>query len=165
MPDEWMTYDELAARVGIGREAARVMARRRKWARRVGNDGRAQIRVDSEALNAPTSGGRPPLSRADASPGADIESGERPPLSRADDVQGVRAQYEAEIARMETRHAAEIERLIGQTHAERTFWIERADAAEVRAEQADDRAAEMATRLADISERSAQGPWWRRLLG
>ena len=64
-----------------------------------------------------------------------------------------RADQEAE----RQRHLAEIERLVGQVQAERVFWIERADAAEIRAEAAERRAAELAERFSR--------PWWRRLFG
>ena len=78
------------------------------------------------------------------------------------------------------RHDAEIERLIGQVHAERSFWVERADRAEMVAEQALAHAADAQRRMADLVElltqplhqshppaptRPERDPWWRRWLG
>jgi hypothetical protein len=43
MDVEWLTCDELADRLGIGRESARTLVKRKRWARKPGNDGRARI--------------------------------------------------------------------------------------------------------------------------
>ena len=39
----WVTYDELADRLGIERESARQQVKRKKWGRRPGNDGNKTI--------------------------------------------------------------------------------------------------------------------------
>jgi hypothetical protein len=75
----------------------------------------------------------------------------------------VRADLESE----RHRHTAEIERLVGQIHAERSFWVERADRAEVMAEQAMNERDAMARTLAEMARPPAgQGePWWQRWFG
>jgi hypothetical protein len=46
-----LTYDELAERLGTTRNAARVLAQRRKWHRYTSQeDGRARVRVPEEEL-------------------------------------------------------------------------------------------------------------------
>src|SRR5687768_5644500 len=52
MDVEWLTYDELADRLGIGRERARTLVKRKRWARKPGNDGRARIGLPLEDLAA-----------------------------------------------------------------------------------------------------------------
>jgi hypothetical protein len=46
-----LTYDDLAERLGITRNAARVMAQRRKWSRYTSQeDGKARVRVPEDEL-------------------------------------------------------------------------------------------------------------------
>ena len=45
-----MTYDDLAAALGIAPDSARRLVARKKWSRRPGNDGKARISVPAEAL-------------------------------------------------------------------------------------------------------------------
>src|SRR5215207_9689424 len=47
----WLTLDEAAARLGIGRESVRRMARRKRWAKQPGNDGRPRIAVPIERVS------------------------------------------------------------------------------------------------------------------
>jgi hypothetical protein len=48
----WLTYDEMAEALGIGRESARVLTQRKRWPRRAGNDGKARIGVPGEEIAA-----------------------------------------------------------------------------------------------------------------
>jgi len=45
-----MTYDDLAAALGIAPDSARRLVARKKWSRRPGNDGKARISVPADAL-------------------------------------------------------------------------------------------------------------------
>src|SRR3712207_6195736 len=56
MQVESLTYDELAQRLGIGRQSARQLAMRRRWPRKPGNDGLARVSVPLEALTRPEAG-------------------------------------------------------------------------------------------------------------
>lgn len=58
-----MTYDELAAALGITSDSARRLVARKKWQRSPGNDGKARIHVPPDAL--PDS---PPDVRGDKKP-------------------------------------------------------------------------------------------------
>lgn len=49
-PEIWLTYDEAAARLGILPDSVRRRAAARKWPRRRGNDGRARVRIPTDAL-------------------------------------------------------------------------------------------------------------------
>jgi hypothetical protein len=55
-----------------------------------------------------------------------------------------------------TRHQTEIERLRADHERERSFWVERADEAEVRAGAAEQRLADLSDKMADRLAR----PWW-----
>lgn len=59
----WMTYDELAAAMGIAPDSARRLVTRKKWARRQGNDGKARIGVPTDVTP-----DRPPVSPPDVTP-------------------------------------------------------------------------------------------------
>ena len=49
----WLTYDDMAERLGITADSARRLATRHKWPRRPGNDGRALVAVPAERLDRP----------------------------------------------------------------------------------------------------------------
>jgi hypothetical protein len=60
----WLTYDELAAALGITPDSARRLAARNKhWPRRPGNDGRTRIGVPAERIP-----DKPPVSPTDVIP-------------------------------------------------------------------------------------------------
>jgi hypothetical protein len=52
MTDTWMTYADLAERLGVTAEAARQRAVRGRWRRQTGNDGKTLVLVEPEALTA-----------------------------------------------------------------------------------------------------------------
>jgi hypothetical protein len=59
MDTVWLTYHELADRLGIGLESARTLVKRKRWPRQKGNNGLARIEVPLEHLAArPASPGR-----------------------------------------------------------------------------------------------------------
>ena len=167
MPDVWLSYDELAERLGIARESARVLARRRNWARQRSNDGRTLVRVDAEALTAPVSGGRPPLYRPDTRPGEADMSGGRPPIYQGDS----RNRHEAEIDRIEARHTAEIERMTRQMaereaqHREQLDRLTAQHSQEIsRLERAYKAASDaLMEKVATVLVANRRRPWWRLL--
>jgi hypothetical protein len=58
---QWLTYRDLAERLGISVEAAQQKARRGRWQRRDNNDGRRLVLVSYEVLDTPMiPGTRPP---------------------------------------------------------------------------------------------------------
>ena len=64
----------------------------------------------------------------------------------------------AEIGRLQSQHAAEIGRLIDQVTAERSLWLERVDAAELRAEKVEAKLDQVLNQLLADHRR----PWWVR---
>lgn len=47
---EWLTYADAAIRLGIKIDSVKRRAAARKWPRRQGNDGRARVRIPSDAI-------------------------------------------------------------------------------------------------------------------
>lgn len=82
LDDRLMTYAELAEFLGRSEEAARQLAKRRRWRRSISNeDGKARVAVPVEFLEAP----RPPVDpRSDDEADAD-----QPGDDRADDALGL----------------------------------------------------------------------------
>jgi hypothetical protein len=50
---ETLTYAALGERLGCSPEAARALAKRKRWSRMVGNDGKARVQVDLDEVNRP----------------------------------------------------------------------------------------------------------------
>lgn len=56
----FLTYDEAADRLGIKPDSVRRRARARKWPRRTGNDGKAQVGIPPDVFGADNPPGPPP---------------------------------------------------------------------------------------------------------
>lgn len=52
MTTQTLSYEELAAKLSITPDSARKLARRRRWARKVGNDGKTRVEVPVDRLDA-----------------------------------------------------------------------------------------------------------------
>jgi len=66
-PEMWLTYDEAASRLGILPDSVRRRAAARKWPRRLGNDGRARVRIPPDAIPPDIWGDVTPARTPDAS--------------------------------------------------------------------------------------------------
>lgn len=130
-----LTYAELATRLGIELQSAKMRSMRNRWQRTRGNDGLTRVSVPISVFEA-----KPPAAPENRS-GAILEG--------------------QEIARQEQRHIAELERL-QKLHTETLERLRQDHAAELErmtaAHQSD------AARLEKIIERLSR-PWWARLLG
>ena len=80
------------------------------------------------------------------------------------------------LAERDSLHLGHIERLMSLAAAERSLFLERVDAAELRAESAEARAAAVDQKLHEMLERLMErqtlatqaqdgGPWWARWFG
>ena len=163
----WLTYDELAERLGIERESARQHVKRKRWARRPGNDGKVRIGVPDEALG----------ERSD--PGAE---GETAPVQEPEHVPVQTPVHDPVVTEVLTRHierlevaleaalnrAADRDAVASDRDAvagERdvlTVQVEALRAALAASERDRDRWHETATRVPDPV---APRPWWHRLAG
>lgn len=156
----WLTYDELAERLGIERESARQQVKRKRWGRRPGNDGKVRIGVPEEVLatgpSPDTEGGadpvQPPAQEPAHPPAHDPVVSEV--LTRH--IERLELALEAATNRIADRDAVAVERDV------LTVQVEALRAALTVAEQDRDRWHEAAKRTSEpISRRS----WWRRLAG
>lgn len=109
-----LTYAEIANRLGIAIASAKMRARRSKWARVEGNDGRTRVMVPFELLNQER-----PAQAATPSPEASAEAAL---------LSEVRMLHTAEIARLTEAHRDAIEVLRVAHLAE----VERIEAAHQR---------------------------------
>ena len=161
-----LTYKELASRLGITINSARIKVRRRKWRVLPGNhpNDTARVEVPTEWLSPVAHGGAGDGGATVVSPGDSgavlppvtvDDGGGLIPLSRAiamvdaerakseRQLSEQQARADAETARhlseRDTLHLGHVERLLAQAAVERSLWLERVDAAELRAERVEQR--------------------------
>jgi hypothetical protein len=145
----WLTYEEVADTLGIGRESARVIAKRKRWPRRAGNDRKARIGVPEEVIASRNMMGNASGDSSDNPSGNDAPT--VPPTVPEHDLQQARI----DIARLEAR----IDALSAILDAERRMFAEAVQ--EARAER--DRWHAQAERLAIAPPQAARRWWpWRR---
>jgi hypothetical protein len=146
-----LTYADLAELLGITAESANRLARRRRWPRTMGNDGRVRVTVPEGVLVRADS---PPVSPGDGAP-------DSPPDNP---VHALIARLEADLIEARTRaEAAEarIERVATEFAARDAAHAAQFAAERDRADRAQAELAAVADRLTEIVGRS----WWRRLVG
>jgi hypothetical protein len=159
-----LTYAELAEALRITPASANKLARRRRWPRVPGNDGKARVSVPEDALvprDVPPDS--PPPSPLDVPPVS-------PPDNQVHELQALVARLEAELA---------------GARGELTGVREALDEARARAGAAEMRAAELSADLAAARTATTKAiaayaalaeplealtahrakPWWRRLAG
>jgi hypothetical protein len=181
-----LTYAELGEILKITPASANKLARRRRWPRVPGNDGKARVSVPEEALvrrdSPPDS---PPVSPQDSPPPsppdnlikaleahvetlkAQLAAAETRINKQADDLIAYDAAYAAGLAAERAKVEAErakAERVIAEFAAR-----DAQHAAELKAEQAQTEKAiaafsALADRLDQLAAERAR-PWWRRLAG
>lgn len=167
MPMLRLTYAELAERTGHNAEAARALARRRRWRIERGNDGKARVLVEEDEL-----AGRPPVHPAGRAEDngrvnqllAELTARAERAEHAAEQAQAALLKREVAIARLEelAKAAAELATTqveAAQQHAAQAVAASEAVQAELR------RALEREQARGDRLEAEARRPWWRRLLG
>jgi chromosome segregation ATPase len=186
---EWMTYSQVAARLGVTSDAVRHRARKEAWSRQEGNDGKIRVLIDPEALP-----GIPPRNRSESASESDSDSrlneaivhrnsapdSDREIRRLEDHLQTLRDQ----IDRQQTDHGAELDRLRDELKRAR-LDIDRAredlDRERQHSHAMFDQLKDMADRVDRLHREHATGqmelgrlraeleqarrPWWRRLIG
>lgn len=170
MSTVWLTYDELAERLGIERESARQHVKRKHWARQRGNDGKVRIGVPEEVLSArsepDTEGGTEPVQAPVQPPVQD--PGVTAVLTRH--IERLEAQLEEALKRAGDRDEVAKERdlLMAQVESlndSTKIQVDALRAALTAAEQDRDRWHEVATAKPEQAAPSERRSWWRRLAG
>ena len=98
MDGDWVTYAEAAARLGVSIEAVRQRAIRNKWARTLGNDKRARVRLPDEPYPSQTPVIRPSDQALTDALKAHVET-------LKGDIEALRAQLAAAGADLESERA------------------------------------------------------------
>ena len=162
-----LTYAELAHSLRITPESANRLARRKRWPRVKGNDGRTRVAVPEEVLVRPDS---PLVSPGDSPPACPPDNPVHAQIARLD-----RELAHAQIARMEGELAG-LREALAEARARTSAAEARASAAEARVEAAEGRASEesakttqaiaafeaLARRLEAMAE-AKRPSWWRWL--
>jgi len=130
--ERWLTYDEMAEVLHLTKESARVLARRKRWPRRPGNDGRARIGVPEEEIEARSNPPIDPGSDPPSTPPGDPES---TPPNLAQEVVELRvenARLEAQIEALKAitavdkehaqRERQSLERAVAEAAVDRDRW-------------------------------------------
>lgn len=121
MSDLFLTYAELAAKLGIKPDSAKKLAQRRKWARVVGNDGLARVKVPVEAVPGSVVGAVTPEPVIPYVPDLTPRVAQLEGL-----VEGLRGQLEAERKRADAAEArtrdVEGDRDAWRRQAQRSLW-------------------------------------------
>jgi chromosome segregation ATPase len=142
MPEEWLTYREIGARLGLTVEAVRTRVRRAGWRTQPGNDGRTRVLVSDQVFVEPV--------RAD-------QEGVNDRVNKTGDL--------TRLVTLLTAAEARVSRLEGQLEAERDRVNEaRSEAARLRVEVAEltartdraEQALDSAESRADAAEARAQ---------
>jgi hypothetical protein len=133
-----LTYEELGERLGLSPQAARMRARRRRWAVTKGNDDRARVSVDESEL---------------------VAEGERA-LERSPARSANEAAQEAERWRT---LAEERGMALARAEGENTALRERIDDLRVQMDRERTRADRLEAELRQLHG-EARRPWWQRWL-
>lgn len=164
-PVIWLTYDELAERLQIERESARQHVKRKRWARRPGNDGKVRIGVPAEGFenrDVPTAD--PELAPVQEPVHAPAQPPVHDPvvtevLTRH--IERLEAALETALNRAADRDAVTADRdALASERDILTVQVEALRAALTASEKDRDRWYETATR---IPEPAPVRPWWKRL--
>lgn len=114
MSEVWMNYQQLAQHWGMSQDAARTRARRGNYQRRVGNQGQAEILVDSSA---PIPKARKPRSEGQTrtiTP-SDTPDKETPSQAALEALEGHIATLKDQLTKAEAATLAERERVADLT--------------------------------------------------
>lgn len=147
-----LTYAELAERLGVGVDGARMKAKRAGWPKVKGNDGAMRVTVEEAELTP-----------AERSPNVRPAFAERPNEQAAEQVRTL----EAHIASLREQ-VASMQDQLGKADA-------LANTERGRAEQERERVADLTAQLLKLTadmmglqqahQAERQRPWWRRLVG
>src|SRR4051812_15959334 len=132
----WLTYDEMAETLGIGRERARVLTKRKRWPRRAGNDGKARIGVPDDEIMARSDPGSAPEGHPPCDPGIDPPSEPGGEPDQLTELRVLNARLEAQIEALKAIAAVEkaqaererqlVEKATEEARAERDRWAAQA---------------------------------------
>jgi chemotaxis protein histidine kinase CheA len=165
MESRWLTYDEMAAVLRMTPASARRLVGKKKWPRKMGNDGRALICVPPERLAAAAlpaaEEGAGEAAGADAGTGTGGDAGtdaapvriEAELLARLERLQAEMVEMAQRLGASENRAAA-AEAVAGELRQDRDAWRVQAEVAQEQVQEALRQLAETRRELAErLTER------------
>jgi predicted transcriptional regulator len=122
---QWMTYSQIAERLGVTPDAIRHRSRKEGWQRQEGNDGKIRVLIDPELLpevparNGVDSGPESGRNSGLASDHSDreirrIDDQSQILLRLIDQIDRQHTEHQKELAQQRAEHAAELERFKGE---------------------------------------------------
>jgi DNA repair exonuclease SbcCD ATPase subunit len=163
MDGVWLTYHDLADRLGTSAEGARRRAQRGRWTRQRGNDGLARVMVPNDALDAPRAV-RAPSARGDeeAAAPALVDALRGQLVALESHIKTLQADKEA-LTQDLTTTRADLSAHVDMLKAQLASAEARAGEEAAKTAQAIAAFEQLAQRLEALAE--ARRPWWRRLVG
>lgn len=161
MPEQWLDYRQLGELWQMSPEAARTRARRGRFPRRVGNQGQAEVLVDTDAPvrrpRPPRAGGQSQTTTPVTTP--DTESPSAATAKALDALQGHIDTLKAELAKAEA--------LAAERGHERDVIRQERDAERDRVADLTSQLLRITSDLAEARKVEAARPrsWWQRLVG
>lgn len=161
MSEQWLNYTALGKLWGMSPEAARTRARRGRYQRRVGNDGQAEVLVDTAA---PVRKARPPRSAGQSRTAAPMPT---------PDTEAASAATAATLAALQA-HIDDLKARIAKADADTTQLRQERDDIRKERDAERERAIDLTTQLlkltADLldarkAEAARPRGWWARLVG
>jgi predicted transcriptional regulator len=119
---QWMTYSQVAERLGLTPDAIRHRSRKESWQRQEGNDGKIRVLIDPELLSEiPARSGAESAPDSGRNSGLNSDHSDRE-IRRIDDQSQVllrlidqldrqRTEHQKELDQQRAEHASELERL------------------------------------------------------
>ena len=182
MTEDWLSISDAAIRLNVSEKAIRSRVKRHTLRCRKGNDGRLMVCLSDGPIDRSMDLDR---SKTGLGPDRSIEgplssNQTMVPLSVMIDQQ---SRHDAEMAHriteIQTIHLNLVNRLQAQTAMERSLWLERVDAAELRAERVEQRLDQVLDKLLTNQHQAIntvldpvgqpseadKEPFWRRLFG
>jgi len=165
--DTWLTYQEAAKCLGLSVNAVKLRVSRGKLLASRGNDGHPRVLLPVSAQVSKVSiVSTDTIPRHDTTP-TPLTPEPMMPVSKAlalVEAQQARADAQAarHLAERDALHLGHVDRLLAQAGMERQLWLERVDAAELRAERVEQRLDQIIDHLLQRSEPASS---WRGWLG
>jgi predicted transcriptional regulator len=141
---QWMTYSQIAERLGVTPDAIRHRSRKEGWQRQEGNDGKIRVLIDPELLSEiPTRNRTASDPYSARNSGHDSDRSDREIWRLEDHLQTLRQQvdqqradYREELERLRAVHAADLERVEARLIEERAQLQDRLQEALAEADYA-----------------------------
>lgn len=113
----WLTYAEAAERMRIKPDSVRRRAAARKWARRIGNDGKASVGIPPDILPALTNAATPDNPDQNPTPSVELAAAKteiRLLREQLDDLKEDRDAWREQAAKLSEPRPGIIDRILGR---------------------------------------------------